>query len=497
MNTIMTIFCLSLGLAFLLTPAAGRVARYYQLVDPPSQRKVHKQPIPRIGGVAIYLAVFLPFLVFMVHRYQSTLLDQFYVTPSLLWALAGATLVFLMGLMDDIYRLRPWVKLAVQVVAAVLAYLGGIRIAQMELPWGSAWSMGWLSLPVTVLWFLLVVNAINLIDGLDGLAAGISLFVSLVMLALCIMGDRFLVATGLAAVAGACLGFLRYNFNPASIFMGDCGSYLLGYLLAALTVLGSIKSQATVTILIPIIALGLPLMDTLLAPVRRFLVGQELFKPDKSHIHHRLMKLGLTQRNAVLLMYGATILLGVCALGMVHVRDTRAGLILVLLAAIMILGIRRLGYLEYLGVGKMIGYFHDVTDEMGFNKERRTFLNHQIVISQTHDPSEMWDRVTDALQLLRIDQAEMQFNGVRFPVPDHGRWGYGSCADGQDQGECHHQVFSLDLPLLDERKSYGTLHLKKNLLLDPVNHYTLRRIEHLRRTVVRKLHAFEEEAARG
>ena len=166
--------------------------------------------------------------------------------------------------------------------------------------------LGWLSLPLTVFWFLLVLNALNLIDGLDGLASGITLFVALTLLIVWDSPSNLIVAMALAALAGASLGFLRYNFHPASIFLGDSGSYFLGYNLAALSILGSLKSEAAVAILIPIVALGVPVIDALWSPVRRFILGQRIFTPDRDHIHHRLLKLGYTHRRAVLLLYAIT-----------------------------------------------------------------------------------------------------------------------------------------------------------------------------------------------
>ncbi len=501
MTTILTIFISSLGLSLCLTPIVRRFACHYHLVDRPSDRKVHTKPIPRLGGVAIYLAFCLPFLASLF--FPTAVVKQIITDSSSLWILAGSTLVFGMGVVDDVRRLRPEIKLAVQVVAALLAYQGGATIYHIALPWNSVLSLGWLSLPATIFWFLLVINGINLIDGLDGLAAGVTLFTSLILIGLSLMGERYLVATGLAALAGASLGFLRYNFNPACIFMGDSGSYFLGYMLAALSILGSMKSEATVAILIPIIALGLPLVDTIIAPIRRFILGRDPFKPDKSHIHHKLLKMGLTHRNAVLLMYCATIVLGIFTLLIVNMRDERAAALLVILAVSTVLGIRKLGYLEYLGFDKVMRYIQDIADEAGFQKHRRTFLDRQIAISEAQSADEMWDKVVDALQLLKFDRAEIQFDGVGFPVPEDRRFSWDNEEEVEESCECQepspaspeeleHRILSIELPLADPFKRYGTLHLKKDVVLDPISYYTLRRIEHLRRSIVSKLKMLED-----
>ena len=500
MKTIFATFMCSFSLALLLTPWVGRIAKRYNLVDVPTGRKVHINPIPRIGGVALYIAAMVPLCCLFF--FPDLLCDEALlqclpsISPkSLVWLFTGGTVIFLVGFMDDLFRLRPSVKFAWQAVAGSLAYMGGIGFSQIQLPWNVTWTLGWLSLPVTVFWFLLVINAINLIDGLDGLAAGISLFSSLMLLALCLLGERYHVAVALAALAGACIGFLRYNFNPASIFMGDGGSYFLGYMLGALSILGSMKSQATVTILIPIIALGLPLIDTILAPLRRFIIGKQMFQPDKSHIHHKLLRMGISHRNTVLILYGATIILGLFALLLINIHDQRSAVVLFILGVCVFFGIRKLGYFEYFAIDKVVGYFQDVTDTMGLQKDRRTFLNLQIAINNSTDTDELWHGILDALELLKIDQAEMVLQSVCFiDAPDTPyRWLRQDKPVVDEPEKCRHRVLSIALPLVDDRKSFGTLSLQKDLIADPISHYTLRRIEHLRRSIVRKLIVLDSE----
>ncbi|MGA7874637.1 MAG: hypothetical protein WCA08_03160 [Desulfoferrobacter sp.] len=230
---------------------------------------------------------------------------------------------------------------------------------------------------------------------------------------------------------------------------------------------------AAVAMLIPVIALGIPLMDTILAPIRRFMTGRALFQPDKSHIHHKLLQMGLTTRKAVLIMYGASIVLGFFALVAVNARDEKVGLAMFILAVSVILGFRKLGYLEYFAVDKMIGYFNDVTDVMGFKKDRRTFLSRQIAINDAHNPDDMWFRIVDALELLKFDKAEMCFNGKCSAFHENGnyRWcGRQICQDGE---EAEFRVLRLDLPLVNDKETYGTLHLYKDLMHDPISHYTI------------------------
>ena len=344
MITLLYLFMLSALFSFILTPLVRTLAQQFHLVDLPSDRKVHSKAVPRLGGVAIYLAFFLPLtllLCFTTRISDLLVMDSFLISLTL-----GASVVFGLGLWDDISQLNPKVKFSIQVLAVLIAYLGGIRIYGVILPGMPAYELGWLSLPATLCWFLLIINGINFIDGLDGLAAGVCFISSTILLVLCLASQRFLLAMGLATMAGSCLGFLRYNFSPASIFMGDSGSYFLGYMLAALSIIGPFKSHAAATILIPAIVLGLPLVDAVLTTVRRLANGKAVFQPDREHLHHRLLRLGLAQRHAVILFYGITVVLGLAAFYLVHARDAEAGLMVLVLGTAVGLGIRKLGYIE-------------------------------------------------------------------------------------------------------------------------------------------------------
>jgi len=493
MTTIILIFLLSLALSLLLTPQAGRIARKYNFVDLPSERKIHSHALPRTGGVAIFLAFFLSFAVLLAcSEHTMDMISD--ASPKVIYLTAGALLAFGLGLADDLRRLGPKLKFAVQIIAASIAYMGGIKIYVLLLPGIKNWYLGFFSFPITVLWFVLVINAINLIDGLDGLAAGVTLFASLILLIFCVNTERFLVAMALAALGGASLGFLRYNFNPASIFMGDSGSYFLGYMLAALSIMGSMKSQTTVAILVPFIAMGLPLMDTILAPIRRFILGQRMFHPDKGHLHHKLLNLGLTHRYAVLILYGITILMGVLSIIIVHIRDDRAALFLLLFGIAIFTGVRKLGYFDYLAANKMYEWFRDVTDEAGISRERRSFLNLQIEILKSGNIDELWINVCIALRMLKFDMAEMYLGNMRGskretiqPERTWTRNGFGTREDF-----CEECVMKLELPLLDDgSKVYGSLWLVKDLRRDAISNYTLRRVEHLRRTVIETLRKLE------
>ena len=311
------------------------------------------------------------------------------------------------------------------------------------------------------------------------------------LLLLSLISGNLVVAPALAALAGASLGFLRYNFSPASIFMGDSGSYFLGFMLAALGLLGSMKGQATVAILIPAIVLGLPLMDTMLAPIRRLIVAKEPFRPDDGHVHHMLLRLVLSPRKAVLILYGATVFMGITALLLVNAPNRETTFILLAIGVGAVFVFRSLGYLEHFGFDSLKGYLRDVTDEIGLNKGRRVFLGCQISISDSQDPDDLWKHVTGAMEQLGMDSAVMSFNGVSFKVPEDRQYRW---CRREVEKDCGYTLLSLNLPLSDKRTNYGMLHLSKDSLSHPIDHYTLKRVEHLRRSIVRKLKVLEKEA---
>ncbi len=486
MTTILTIFLLSLLFSLMLTPLVGRTSKKLGLFDCPSDRKVHECQIPRTGGIGIFVSFFLPF--FIAEFYPTLITDKVVLDLQMVTLIAGAFIVFFMGLSDDIKGLGPWKKLTIQIIAATIAFSGGSKIETISLLWSnSSINLGLISYPATIIWYLAVINAINLVDGLDGLAAGISFFVSLILLIFCLANQKFYIAMGLAALAGGTLGFLRYNFNPASIFMGDCGSYFLGYMLATLSINGSIKSQATVAITIPIIALGLPLIEVIFSPIRRFIQGQRLFLPDKNHLHHRLLMMGFTHKGAVFVLYTFTLFLGGVALLIVNVKDYKAGIVLMLVAFVIIIGIRRLGYLEYLAADKVYGWFRDISDEAGFSRERRSFLNIQMEISQSKNLEELWGKVSHAFKKLDFDMVEMRIrmSGENVSKTNTISYIWTSNTFKRYEDICNEYIMKLEMPLLSkERGIYGNLWIIKDLKRDSLSHYTLRRVEHLRRTIM-------------
>lgn len=472
-------FLLALVLSLVITPFVGRVARSRGLVDLPARRKVHLRPIPRVGGIALFLAFVLTFggyLLFPGFRGRSAMTDL-----QIGGLLGGSALIFSLGLFDDIRGLRPGLKFAVHGGVGLVAYLSGIGFHCLQLPGLSVVQLGVLSLPVTIFWFVLVINAFNLIDGLDGLAAGITVFSSSVLLILGMIQGGPLVCVGLAALAGACLGFLRYNFNPATIFMGDCGSYFLGFVVASLSILGSVKTQASVTILIPIIALGLPLMEVVWSGIRRFLLGQKIFRADSNHLHHRLLKLGYTHRKAVLVLYGFTLTLGLLALVLVQANDRLAAVILIGIGLMAVVVIRKLGYIDYLTTEKFIGWARDFSAVMGVDGGGRTFLGLQVALSESASLDELWQHLQSAARHLQVDSVGLELGGAfgearlraDFVTPE--RFEPPRDFDALT-------TLRISMPVGDADHRLGWLVLDRRLDHVSPEYHTLRRTEHLRRT---------------
>ena len=306
------------ALAFAVTPLVKRLAQRVGAMDvPKDERRMHKIPIPRMGGLAIFFAFLIAVLCFAG------------IDRELRGILLGATIIVVLGILDDILTLNALPKFAVQIVAAVIAVLHGCRIEHF---------MGfrlatWLSYPVSVIWIVAITNAVNFIDGLDGLAAGVSAISAGSMLVVALLVPDYNSAILLAAIVGACAGFIPYNFNPAKIFMGDTGSTFLGYILATLSITGLFKMYAIISFAVPFLILGIPIFDICFAFLRRIAHGQNPMKADRGHFHHRLIDMGFSQKQSVAIAYMLTGMLGLAAVLLTSSGELKA---LILIAAIFI-----------------------------------------------------------------------------------------------------------------------------------------------------------------
>lgn len=347
MRSYFAAFVFAALLSALLTPLVRRLAFAVGAVSRPGGRHIHGRVMPRFGGIAVALAFAAPLLLLFV--VDSSVANHVRTHPGFtVGLLLGGAALCVMGAIDDTRGLRAEHKLAVQVLAASAAFYCGYRIEAVYIPFLGPLSMGVFALPVTVLWIVGVVNAVNLIDGLDGLASGVVFFAAFTNLVVALLGGQVFVALLMSSMLGALAAFLFYNFNPARIFLGDCGSYFLGFVLATTSLAGaSQKASTAVSLLVPMVALGVPIFDTLFSMLRRALERRSLFSADRGHIHHRLLDMGLTHRRAVLALYGVSIVLTAAAIGISLDRRWEAGAAMLVSAAVFIGLVRFVGVFDY------------------------------------------------------------------------------------------------------------------------------------------------------
>lgn len=326
MKSIYLPFLISFVISLALTPVVIKVGPKLGFLDiPKDNRRMHKRPMPIAGGIAIYIAATVAILVFIP------------LNKNILSLIIGSTVILISGLLDDKYSISPKAKIAFQLAAGLMIALSGSQIEfftniinTKEVVW-----LKYLSIPVTLFWICGITNTVNLIDGLDGLAAGVSLISAVSLMCIAFKMNHVAVAIIAAAVGGSCLGFLPYNFNPAKIFMGDTGALYLGFMLSYISIQGVMKYATTLMIFVPVLVLGVPVFDTAFAMIRRYISGKKIFDADKGHLHHRLLALGLTQRQTVLILYAISLIFGILA-NVISDFDPVIGIIISLLIIILI-----------------------------------------------------------------------------------------------------------------------------------------------------------------
>ena len=341
------IFAGALLLSFIFTKLIRDMATARGWVAAPAHaRHLHDHPLPRLGGVAIFLS-------FLVATGVALLAARFLLPGGglalrpLLTILPPAILIFLLGVYDDIRTVGPYFKFLVQAIAGAMLFGGGMRILDLPVLFGTHQFSWFTGLPLTILWVIAITNAFNLIDGLDGLAAGSALFSTLVVFVVALLGNLPLISLIALALAGATLGFLRYNFNPATIFLGDCGSLFIGFMLSALALYGAQKAPTIIAVAIPVVSFGLPILETSLSVVRRLISGRPVFTADREHIHHKLLQRGLSHRQVVIVLYGVSALFALLSLFLLWPTGSTLGLVLAVLGTGIWIGVQHLGYLEF------------------------------------------------------------------------------------------------------------------------------------------------------
>ena len=323
----------AMAVCFIITPLVKSFAYKVGAIDvPKDNRRMHKKPIPRLGGLAIFIGFMVSILLFVN------------ITSDMKNILLGAVIIVVLGVVDDIMDLPAKLKFVVQIMAALIPALGGVRIQALSNPNVFSedlyWVLGGLSIPVTVLWIVGLTNAVNFIDGLDGLANGVSAISATTVLVIALMGNQTQVALVMAAVVGACVGFMPYNQNPAKMFMGDTGATFLGYMLATMSIQGLFKFYAVISFAVPFLILGLPIFDTAFAFIRRIAHGQSPMRADRSHIHHRLIDMGLNQKQAVASLYVISAILGLSAVVLTTGGEQRAMLFLLAMCIVAVVAAR-------------------------------------------------------------------------------------------------------------------------------------------------------------
>ena len=336
---------------FLTVPLVKRLAIKLDAVDYPSKRRINTKPIPRMGGTAVFLGLVVACIVQILGTWYLGWPPALVPHPRLhisypVLALSF-TVIFATGAIDDVFQLKPKQKLAGQVLAALIACIGGLKIGVIINPFAPGEIMlGWLAYPITVIYLVAFTNIINLIDGLDGLATGICGIASFTMFTMAMLSGRIDAAALSIALFGSCVAFLHYNFNPASIFLGDSGSLLLGFALGSISLLNVSRTAALTSLIIPLIVAGVPIIDTFSAIVRRKRSHRPIDEADKGHIHHRLMKAGFGQRATVLIMWGWTAVLALCAILFTEIHGLARIPIFCVLAGVTVFAIAKLHLLE-------------------------------------------------------------------------------------------------------------------------------------------------------
>lgn len=382
-------------MGLVLTFIAIRIGRRLKVMDQPGLRKVHDTPISRLGGPAIALAMLVMTLCVSVldNRIGEAFREQYVQVTAML---AGAVFLLLVGLVDDCRGVRAKWKLLAQLVAATVAWSFGLRIETLSLGALLSFDLGWLSLPVTILWIVAITNTINLIDGLDGLAAGICTITCTVIVAFAIYHQQALMAVLMLGMMGSLCGFLVFNFNPARIFMGDSGTYFLGFMIATGSVISATKTGTAVGLALPALALGVPIFDTLFSIIRRSLERRSWFAPDRSHIHHKLLEMGLRHHHAVIILYGVTLMTAGLGMFLMITRDAGTLTVLIGVVIVLLLLFRAVGLVRVRQV--LVELQRNIKNWRQARSERRYFEATQMQLRDAKSFRARWQALCDAAE---------------------------------------------------------------------------------------------------
>jgi UDP-GlcNAc:undecaprenyl-phosphate GlcNAc-1-phosphate transferase len=389
-----------------LTPIFRDIFRSYGIVDQPDRRrKIHVHPIPRVGGIPIFISYAIALYPFS--HAPAALADYL---PLIQKLAPAATVIFATGLIDDLIGLKPWQKLLGQLGAAALAYWAGVRVLGVI----GLGASNWWSLPLTLFWLIACTNAFNLVDGLDGLAAGVGLVATVTLLGAALLHGNPALALVSGPLVGALLGFLCYNFNPATVFLGDSGALLIGFLLGCFGAVWTQKSDALISLSVPLLALSIPLLDVSLAILRRFLRNQPIFSADRGHIHHRLIDRGLTPRRAVLVLYLVCAMAAAFALLLTMPHAGRYfGLVMLAVCGVVWFGIRQLRYAEF-GLASRLLFGGELQRTLGGQMRLERLAEE---LGQAEDEEDCWRLVSTAARDFGFDSVRLSLRGAQWERP--------------------------------------------------------------------------------
>ena len=458
MKTYFALFLIATVASLISTPLIRRLCERHKLLDVPLDgRRIHRKAVPRLGGIALYLSCLatLSLLWFWDNLLTQTLSGM---KSEILTLLIPATLVLLLGAYDDLRGANAVVKFVGLGLIATLFYAMGGRIDALSIPlFGSLHLPALVSFIVTVVWLVGIANAFNLIDGLDGLASGAALFASLVILGVSVSQDRPLTIVVALVLCGALAGFLRYNFNPASIFLGDSGSLFIGFLLAALSVLGTQKATTAVAIVVPILAFGFPVVDTAMTMGRRMLSRKPVFEGDNEHIHHMLLARGWSQRRAALVLYGVCLLFGLLALIFPATGSKLTGFMLFVISVAVIIAVGHLRYHEVdelrAGVKRTVG-------------DRRLRVANNIRVRRA---AVAVSKATDLDGMFAAMRHLLEFGEFSFASAEVGPSGRRRvCWSWPDEVEPAAGDWSIRLPLVKDGVEWGWLNFYRSVKSEPL-----------------------------
>ena len=459
MKTCLFVYLGSAFLALVITPVVIWLARRLSIVDVPGARHTHTKPIPHIGGMAIFLSMMS--LSVCVLFLSNVIGDAFRnILPKVIVLLSAAAFIFFVGLIDDIRTksLRARIKFLSQLVAAIVVCAVGIRIKSVVVADWFTLDFGWFSWPLTLLWIVGITNAVNLSDGLDGLAAGISAIACGVIAIFAIYSGQVVMAILMLALLGSLSGFLFFNFNPAKIFMGDCGSLFLGFIIASSSVLCSTKSPVLVGLALPVLALGIPIFDTLFSMLRRFLERRSMFAPDRRHFHHRLVDLGLKQHHVVITIYVVTLLAAGLGMFMMVTRNSNSLVIFFCILLLLLLVFHVVGSVRLREVIAGLKQKYAITHQVQY--EIKSFEDAELYFRRAATLDEWWQAVSTAADV-------MDFLNLSLPLTNRDgsnrtlTWRQ----DSQAPESNHYEVLKVNVPVRDRRAGPG-LNLKIEVCRD-------------------------------